>query len=131
MDFIEKNKEEMLNLKKWAVVGVTDDKSKFGYKIYKILKDKGYEVYGVNPKYKEVDGDKVFDSIKDLPVKVDCVDMVVNPAIGHKIIEDVADEGIEYIWLQPGAFDEGTIDLVEEKEMKYVYYDCVLAELQK
>lgn len=131
MDFIEKNKQDMLEKKVWAVVGVTPDKSKYGFKIYKILKDNDYEVYAVNPRYEEVDGDKIYDTIKDLPVKPECVDMVVNPKIGKPIIESIADQGIEYVWLQPGTFDEDIIDLVEDKELKYVYYDCVLAELQK
>lgn len=131
MDFIEKNKEQMLKKKTWAVVGVTPDKNKYGYKIYKILKDNDYEVYAVNPRYDEVDGDKIYDSVSDLPIKPECVDMVVNPKIGKEVIDEIADLGIEYIWLQPGTFDENTIDQVEDKKLKYVYYDCVLAELQK
>ena len=131
MDFIEKNKKDMLAKKVWAVVGVTPDQQKFGYKIYKILKDKGYEVYGINPRYDEVDGEKLYNNLTELPVKPDCVDMVVNPRVGKPIIDEAASLGIEYIWLQPGTFDEDTIEQVENKELKYVYYDCVLAELSK
>ncbi|SHK05880.1 CoA-binding protein [Paramaledivibacter caminithermalis] len=129
MDNIEKIKEEMLNKKVWAVVGATPDESKFGYKIFKKLKERGYEVYGINPKYEELDGEKLYKSISDLPVKPDCVDMVVSPKRSKPIVEEIAENGIEYVWFQPGTFDGETIDLAEAKNLKFVYYDCVLVAL--
>jgi predicted CoA-binding protein len=129
LDNIEKIKEEMLNKKVWAVVGATPDESKFGYKIFKKLKERGYEVYGINPKYEELDGEKLYKSISDLPVKPDCVDMVVSPKRSKPIVEEIAENGIEYVWFQPGTFDGETIDLAEAKNLKFVYYDCVLVAL--
>ncbi|SKC70512.1 CoA-binding protein [Maledivibacter halophilus] len=129
MDDIEKIKKEMLDKKVWAVVGANPKESKFGYKIFKKLKEKGYEVYGVNPVYEEIEGEKLYKSIKDLPVKPDCVNMVVSPKRTNPIIEEIADSGIEYVWFQPGSFDGETIDLAEEKNLKFVYYDCVLVAL--
>jgi len=129
MDNIEKIKDEMLNKKVWAVVGATPQESKFGYKIFKKLKDRGYEVYGINPKYEEINGEKLYKSISELPVKPDCIDMVVSPKIGKPIVEEIANAGIEYVWFQPGTFDEEVIDLAESKNLKYVYYDCVLVAL--
>ena len=43
MDYVE----EALKRKVWAVVGATDNKEKFGYKIYKNLKLEGY-IYAMN-----------------------------------------------------------------------------------
>ncbi|NLM03499.1 MAG: CoA-binding protein [Clostridiales bacterium] len=129
MDSYNKLKEEMLNKKVWAVVGVTSNQDKFGYKIYKKLKKHGYIVYGINPKYEEVDGDKIYKTIKDLPEKPDCVNMVVAPNIGIKMLKDIRDMGIEYIWFQPGTFNEEVIDTAEKYNFKMVYYDCVLVEL--
>ncbi|WIF94345.1 CoA-binding protein [Caminicella sporogenes] len=126
---IEKIKQEMLDKKIWAVVGATSNREKYGYKIYKKLKDKGYEVYPINPGYEEIEGDKCYNSISELPVKPDCVNIVVPPRISNKVIEEIANEGIEYVWLQPGTFTEETIDLAESKNLKFVYYDCVLVAL--
>lgn len=130
MDNIERIKGEMLDKKVWAVVGATPNESKFGYKIYKKLQDKGYEVYGINPKYEELDGDKLYKSISDLPIKPDCVNMVVAPKISKPAVESIANAGIEYVWFQPGTFDEEVIDLAEDKNLKYVFYDCVLVALE-
>lgn len=129
MDNIEKIKSEMLDKKIWAVVGATPNESKFGYKIFKKLKSKGYEVYGINPIHEEIDGEKLYKNISDLPVKPECVNMVVSPKRSNPIVKEIADNGIEYVWFQPGTFDEETIDLAEKHNLKFVYYDCVLVAL--
>ncbi|WP_026477976.1 CoA-binding protein [Alkaliphilus transvaalensis] len=131
MDQIELNKKEMMSKKVWAVVGATPDQQKFGYKIYKKLKDHGYKVYGVNPKYTEIEGDLLYKSIAELPEKPQCVDMVVNPTVTMATLEDIHKSGIEYVWFQPGTFDEEVIDKAEALGLKIVYYDCVLVELDK
>ncbi|MDU2577412.1 MAG: CoA-binding protein, partial [Veillonella sp.] len=52
--------QQALGQKVWAVIGATHKTEKFGYKIYKCLKDHGYEVYPVNPNVAEIDGDKCY-----------------------------------------------------------------------
>ena len=129
MDIIEQNKKNMLEKKVWAVVGSTPDPEKFGYKIYKKLKAHGYTVYAVNPKYAEIEGDKVYKNIQDLPEKPECVDMVVGPKVSKGILDEIKEAGIPYVWFQPGTFDEETIDKAESYNLKIVYYDCVLVAL--
>ncbi|MBU5677666.1 CoA-binding protein [Alkaliphilus sp. MSJ-5] len=129
MDKIEQVKKEMLSKKVWAVVGATPDSEKFGYKIYKKLKDHGYTVYGVNPKYESLDGDRLYSSLKDLPEKPECIDMVVNPKVTKSTLTEIKELGIEYVWFQPGTFDEDIIDMAEEDGLQIVYYDCVLVAL--
>jgi predicted CoA-binding protein len=121
-------KKEMLNNKKWALVGVTKDENKFGYKIFKSLKEKGYKVYGINPKYDEIEGEKIYNSLKELPEKVDCVNVVVNSKIALKLIDDIVDVGINNVWFQPGTYDKDVI----EKSLKHqlnVVRGCLYVEL--
>ncbi|MTI54072.1 CoA-binding protein [Geosporobacter ferrireducens] len=122
-------KKEMLEKKIWAVIGATPNVEKFGYKIFKKLKSKGYEVYAVNPNYDTVEGDKCYSDLASLPVKPECVNMVVPPAVSKKFLAEIEKEGIQYVWFQPGTFDEDTIDQAESKGLKIVYYDCVLVAL--
>lgn len=129
MDIIEKNKKSMLEKKIWAVVGATPDTEKFGYKIYKKLKTHGYTVYAVNPKYEEIEGDKVYKNLEALPEKPECVDMVVGPKISKGILDEIKKLEIPYVWFQPGTFDEETIDKAESYNLNIVYYDCVLVAL--
>lgn len=128
---IEQNKRQMLQMKKWAIVGVTQDESRFGYKIYKLMKSSGYCVYGVNPKYNEVDGDKVYGSLRDLPESVDCVDVLVNPGIALRLLDEISELGIKNVWFQPGSYDDAVIQRAGELGLNIVYDYCVYAELLK
>jgi len=124
-------KEEMLNKKTWAVVGATANKDKYGYKIWKKLKEHNYEVYGVNPNYEEIEGDKIYSSLKDLPKKVDVIDLVVPPKISNNVLDQAKELDIEYIWFQPETFDDNIIEKAENLGFKILYNDCVLATLIK
>ncbi|MBS7528542.1 CoA-binding protein [Fusibacter paucivorans] len=123
--------QKMLDKKVWAVVGATDNPAKFGNKIYKKLKHYGYEVYAVNPAYETVDGDACYPSLKDLPRKVDCVDVVVGPERAEKVLDEVIEFGIQNIWFQPGTFTPEIIEKSEGAGLDTVYYNCVMVELDR
>ena len=80
--------QQALDQKVWAVIGATHKTEKFGYKIYKRLKDHGYEVYPVNPNIAEIDGDKCYSSLSALPVVPAVVDFVVPEAAGLAALDE-------------------------------------------
>jgi uncharacterized protein len=121
--------KEMLKRKIWVVVGVTIDTEKFGYKIYQKLKKHGYKVYGVNPKYDEINGEKMYQTIKELPEKPDCVSMVVNPKVSSIILEEIKELGIPFVWFQPGAYNDDIIDQCGVYDLDVVYGHCILVTL--
>ena len=129
MDY-KKNKDEMLEKKIWAVVGVTAKKDRYGYKIWKILKKHGYEVYGVNPNYDEIEGEKIYHNLKELPVKVDVVDIAVAPRHGANTLDEAKELGIEYIFFQPGSYDDELVEKANELGFKYVIKDCIYVTLK-
>ena len=131
MEDMKKNKEEMLEKNLWAVVGVTGNKDKYGYKIWKKLIQHNYETYGINPNYDEIEGEKIYHSLKELPKKVDVIDMVVPPKIGTHTLDEAKEAGVEYIWFQPGTFNDEIINKAKSMGFKILYDDCVLATLVK
>ena len=126
---MEKNKEEMLEKKIWAVSGVTAKRQRYGYKIWKILKEHGYTAYGVNPNYDELEDEKIYHSLAEIPEKVEVLDMVVGPNIAIKTLDDAKEAGIEYIWFQPGSYNDEVIGKAEKMNFKILYNDCVYATL--
>ncbi|WP_094547904.1 CoA-binding protein [Petroclostridium xylanilyticum] len=120
--------EELLKMKTWAVVGATENQEKYGYKIYQKLKSRGYKVYPVNPNYSEVEGDKCYSNLSELPEVPDVIDMVVAPRHGIKVVEEAARLGIKNIWLQPGTVNDELLKLAEEKGINTVQA-CVLVAL--
>ena len=122
------NKEKTLKMKNWAVVGATDKKNKTGYKIYKKLKNHNYNVHPINPKLDNIDGDKCYPDLSSVPGEIDVVDMVVNPEIGIKVMEDIKDEGIEYVWLQPGTRSVEIRQFARKNNIKLIE-NCILVTL--
>ncbi len=120
--------KKMLDLQKWAVVGATQKKDKFGYQMFKALLDNGNTVYPVSPKYEEIDGVKAYKSIKDIPEKIDVVGFIVNPEAGLKLIQDVIDLGIKNIWMQPGTRDPRIVKIATDNDINVVF-SCVMVEL--
>lgn len=122
-------KEEMLNKKVWAVVGATPNKEKYGYKIWRKLLDHGYETYGINPNHDSINGEKVYPNLKVVPKKIDVIDIVVPPKISLNTLDEAKELGVEYIWFQPGTFDDKVIEKAKDLGFKILYNDCVLATL--
>lgn len=122
-------KDDMLSKNVWAVVGATTNKNKFGYKIFKKLIEHGYITYGVNPKYDLIDGDKIYSNLKLIPDKIEVVDVVVPPTVSFDLLDEIIELGIEYVWFQPGAYDDSVIYKANNLGLKIVYDDCVYATL--
>jgi len=117
-------------------VGATIQKDKWGYKKYKEIKDAGFKVYPINPKYDNVDGDKCFPNIRSLidflHKKPDLVITIIPPKITERIVEECRDFGIDKVWMQPGSESEKAIKLCEENRIKVMYGVCIVVDaLQK
>lgn len=123
-------KEQMLEMKSWVVVGVTANKDKYGYKIWKTLKAHNYNTFGVNPNYDEIEGEKIYHSLSDLPEKVQVLDMVVPTKIATNTLEEAKELGIEYILFQPGTYNKEVVAKAEELELNYLLDDCIYATLK-
>lgn len=117
--------ETMLEKKVWAVVGANQDPEKYGNRIYRKLKARGYETYAVNPMYETIDGDRCYKDLASLPKLPEVIDMVVSPKRGKPILEEAARLGIKYVWLQPGTYDDELMKLVGELGLEAVQA-CVL-----
>lgn len=111
-----------------AVVGATNDTSKYGNIIYRDLKKKKIKVYGVNPKATTIDGDPAFHTLDDLGFKPDIVDMVIPPKLGLALIQEAVSKGYDNFWLQPGAESDEIIQYLEENNKNYLAYACVMVE---
>lgn len=119
------NWKEALDKKVWAVVGATPKKEKFGYRIFALLKKRGYEVYPIHPVAKEIDGEPCYTSLQDIPAKVQVVDFVVGRDVGLNVLDECKKVGVETVWLQPGADHPDVVQKARELGLNVVQ-DCVL-----
>ena len=96
--------------KVYAVVGASNDPKKFGSKIYELFKKGGFEVYPVNPNREEIQGDKAYSSLSELPKKPFLVSVITPPDVSQTIMHEAIKAQIENIWFQPGAHDQWVSD---------------------
>ena len=100
---------EILSLSRFAVVGASRDPAKFGNKVYKALKQAGYEAYPVNPNADDIDGDPCYPLLDNIPGYVECVVTVVPPEITFEIVHQAGRLKIPYTWMQPGSESESAV----------------------
>ena len=112
----------------FAVVGASEDVEKYGYRVYKMLKDNGYRTYPVNPNRETVLGDKAYPSLDSVPEKIDVVSIITPPQVSLKVVEKAHQLGIVHIWLQPGAEDEAVIRYAEANGIELIHNQCILIE---
>jgi len=120
------NVNELLNQKNWAVIGVSNNKTKYGYKVYNQLKKVGYSVFAINPGLESIDGDPCYPSLTALPKKPDAVSIVVPPKITERVVKECDDLGITKVWMQPGSESKAAIQDGEEHGITVIHNQCVL-----
>ena len=111
-----------------AVVGANDNPAKFGSKIYRDLKAKGYTVYAINPYRDVVDGDRCYRSLADLPEAPTIVDFVVPPRRTLETLEHCRELGLMDVWIQPGAEDDAVLAYLEEHGFNHLANACIMVE---
>ena len=103
-----------------AVLGVNKDSDSYANKIVRKIRSLNKIAYPINPKYNELFGDVVYESIEKCPSTPDLVVFVVNPSIGIHYLQTIKGLGIKHIWLQPG-----TISVELLKEAKHLNLDVI------
>jgi len=91
---------EFLSHKRVAVTGVSrTPKSHGGNIVFNRLKDRGYEVYPVNPNAKTVEGVTAYPNLKAIPGGVDFVIIATRPEHAEATMRECADLGIKRVWM--------------------------------
>jgi len=109
-----------------ALVGASNDPSKYGNKILLNLKSKGFNVIPVNTKEEEIDGSPVFKSVSDIKERPSIINFVVPPSVGIKITKDLVKKGYDNFWYQPGAESEEISNYLESKKKNYIDDQCIM-----
>ena len=92
-----------------AVIGASNDRHKFGYRAVRAFKRQGYTVIPINPNESQVDGDKAYRSVLDVPGTIDMATVYVQAEPGMQVMEQLAQKGVSEVWLNPGADDDRVV----------------------
>ena len=86
-----------------AVIGASNDHSKFGNRAVRAYLRQGHTVIPINPHENEVEGIKAYKSVLDVPGTIDMASFYVPPEVGEQVMDEIAKKGITEVWLNPGA----------------------------
>lgn len=119
-------KELLENAKTIAVVGLSPNPDRPSYRVSRYMQEHGYKIIPVNPNIKEVLGAKAYQSLKDIPEKVDIVDVFRR----SEDIPPIADEAIaikaKALWMQEGIVNESAAIKAESAGLKVIMNRCIM-----
>jgi predicted CoA-binding protein len=123
--------EEFLSGKRFAVVGASQDRSKYGNKVLRVYQQNRYEVVPVNPKADEVEGLQTYPDLSSIPGTIDGVSIITPPAVTERVVQDAIQKGIKHIWMQPGAESDVAVQAAQEAGANVIAGGpCILVSLR-
>jgi predicted CoA-binding protein len=118
----------LLTAKTIAIVGLSGNALRASYFVGFYLQRHGYRVIPVNPRESEVLGERSFESLRDVPVAVDIVNVFRAPAALPEIAREAVAIGAKCLWCQFGVINEEGARIAEEGGLAVVMDRCIKVE---
>jgi len=100
---------EFLDRKRIAVTGVSRDPAGHGGNVVcQRLRERGYEVFAVNPNADEIGGQPCYHDLRSIPGGVEAVVIATRPEVADATMRDCAELGIKYVWMHR-SFGQGSV----------------------
>ena len=94
---------EFLANKRVAVTGVSRHPKDHGSNVvYQRLRERGYDVFAVNPNVDEIEGDRCYHDLHSIPGGVDAVVIATKPETAEDTMRECDDLGIKHVWMHRG-----------------------------
>ena len=111
-----------------AVVGISNNWNRPSNFVAKYLKEHGYTIIPINPKYEEVLGMKCYPSLSEVPLEIDLVNCFRKPNELNNTLVELLDRGIKKLWLQIGVINSEIKEFAERQGVSVVMDRCIKIE---
>ncbi|KAF9088556.1 hypothetical protein BGX29_008685 [Mortierella sp. GBA35] len=108
---------------KFAVVGASTNRSKFGNKVLRWYQENGYPaVVAVNPKESIIESAPCVANLSSLPGKASDyhVSIITPPTVTQSVLEEAHKNGIRRVWLQPGVESPGALEYANSNGIQII-----------
>jgi acyl-CoA synthetase (NDP forming) len=91
-----------------AVIGASSDPTKFGGQYYFAMRQRGYpgRLYAVNPNVTEIDGEKTYARVQDIPDDVEFAVVAVAAPFVVQAVADCAEKRVRVVEILTAGFSE-------------------------
>jgi predicted CoA-binding protein len=121
-------REILKSAKVIAVVGLSDKPDRDSHRVAAYLQAVGYRIIPVNPAVKEVLGEKAYASLREVPEKIDVVDVFRRADAVPGIVEDAIAVGAKVVWMQEGIVHNAAAERARAAGLAVVMNRCALKE---
>ena len=117
--------------KRFAVVGASQDRSKYGNKVLRVYLQNNLDAVPINPSATEIEGLTASRDLESAPGDIDGVSIITPPGVTERVVQDALKRGIKQIWMQPGAEHVGAIQAAEAAGANVIHGGpCILVSLR-
>jgi len=121
----------LVDFKRVAMVGLSDDWSRPSNFAAKYLLDHGFEVIPVNPKYDAILGQKCYADLRDIPTPVDIVDLFQRVERVPPFVDQSIEIGARVVWMQLGIVHEESAQKARDAGLEVVMDRCMKIEFAR
>jgi predicted CoA-binding protein len=93
-------------MKSVAIIGASNNRTKFGNKAVRAFLRQGYTVFPVNPRESQIEGLPTFHNVREVPVRPEKISVYLPPPLVRQVLPDIAARGCDELWLNPGTESE-------------------------
>ncbi|MBF0551838.1 MAG: CoA-binding protein [Deltaproteobacteria bacterium] len=111
-----------------AVVGASPKPVRDSHRVTNYLIEQGFDVYPVNPGQEEILGRTCYPNLAAVPVKVDIVDVFINPERVEPIVDEAIAVGAKAVWMQLGIIHNPAAQKARDAGLAVVMNRCLMVE---
>ncbi len=111
-----------------AVVGLSDNPLRPSHGVSAYMQSHGYRIIPVNPAISEALGEKSYNSLLDIPEKIDIVNIFRRPEFVEEIVDEAIALKIPAIWMQEEVIHEKAAEKARKAGIFVVMDRCILQD---
>jgi predicted CoA-binding protein len=121
----EEARELLETVKTIAVVGLSANPERVSNSVARYMQEAGYRIIPVNPGIREALGEKAYASLRDIPEKVDLVNIFRRSEDVPPVVDEAIAIGAKGVWMQEGIINEEAADKARAAGLKVVMDSCI------
>jgi predicted CoA-binding protein len=111
-----------------AVVGLSNSPLRPSHGVSAYMQTRGYRIIPVNPKIKGALGEKAYASLRDVPDKIDIVNIFRRPEFVEEVVDQAIQLKVPAIWMQEEVINENAAEKARKAGILVIMDRCILKE---